>query len=76
MVNRPISNSLLLSAIKAHATANYNSGGWDYLVECYTDNDILLLTAECMTIADAIAKLGRIMSIMDERRREIQSEAF
>jgi hypothetical protein len=30
----------LLDQIKAHAMANYNDG-WDFIVECYTDDEIL-----------------------------------
>ena len=69
-------NTELCQRIRQHALRHYNAGGWDYLVECYSDGDILLLVAECQSYEDAIAKLGRIVAIQDERRREVQSEVF
>ena len=30
----------LVQAVRAHAIANYNKGGWDFLVECWEDSDI------------------------------------
>lgn len=69
-------DSDLVARILLHAGKNYYNGGWDYLVECYEAGDILLLVAECETVDAAIAKLGRIMAIKDEQRREIQSTAW
>jgi len=59
--------------IKAHALANYNTGGWDYLVECYSDGDILLLIAECTSYENAVAKVSRIMEIKDSHRAEMSA---
>jgi hypothetical protein len=30
----------LIDAVRAHAHANYNRDGWDYLVECWDDEYI------------------------------------
>ena len=27
-------------AVRKHAIENYNNGGWDFIVECYSDEDI------------------------------------
>jgi hypothetical protein len=62
--------------IKAHALANYNRDGWDFVVECYSDEEICELTARCTTAEQAIAKIGRTVKAQDDYRRDIQAEAF
>jgi hypothetical protein len=76
MVTKLVLNTELIKRIRQHALANYEQGGWDYLVECYSDNDIILLVAECESFEQAIDKLGRIMAIKDDYRSDIQGEAF
>lgn len=66
----------MIAAVKAHANANYEKGGWDILVECWEDNEILEEIGECTTVAGAIAKCAKTLHIVDEHRREIQSEVF
>ena len=36
----------LVAAVKAHALEHYNDGGWDVVVECWTDAMIAELLAE------------------------------
>lgn len=65
-------------AVKAHAAKNYERGGWDYIVECYEDDrlDALLTRLDPSSEEDAIARVGRIVGAKDDRRRDIQAEAF
>lgn len=76
MVVKLALNSALVAKIREHALRNYNQDGWDYLVECYSDNDIILLVAECESYEQAIAKLGRILKAKDEYRNEIRSMEY
>lgn len=69
-------DSKLVSAILMHAAKHYNEDGWDYIVECYSAGDILLLVAECTTVEAAIAKIGGIAKIKGDYRDEIASTAF
>ena len=62
--------------IKAHALANYNEGGWDIVVECYSDAELVELTANCKTAEQAIKKVGKIVGAQDDYRKDIQGEAF
>ena len=48
-----------IAAIRAHALDNYNKGGWDILVECWSDADIEEEIEGCRTTASAIRRIGR-----------------
>jgi hypothetical protein len=68
----------LIEAVKAHALANYETGGWDYIVECWGDAEIAeaLTESHATTAAQAIDAVARTAGLLDERRREVQAEAF
>jgi len=61
----------LVQAVKDHARRNYNFGGWDFVVECWSDEDIAKEVAGCKTAKQAINRIGRIVGIIDQRRREV-----
>jgi hypothetical protein len=60
----------LVQAVRAHAIANYNKGGWDFLVECWEDSDIEAEIGNAKTVRGAIMACKRTMSLLDGRRRE------
>lgn len=66
----------LIAAVKKHARDNYESSGWDYVVECYDDTEILALVAECKTEEEAIEVVHKEVLIRDEYRKDIQAEIF
>lgn len=68
----------LVAAVKAHALANYNAGGWDFIVECWEDSEIAeeIIQARATTEAEAIAAVASVAGLLDERRREVQAEIF
>jgi hypothetical protein len=66
----------LVAAVRHHALANYNSEGWDFVVECWEDGDILECIGDAQTVDAAIAAVRRIVKIQAERRHDIESEAF
>lgn len=73
----PITDKIaLITAVRQHALQHYAEGGWDYLVECWEDSDILEEAEGCATVEDAIKAIGRILKMKDDYRRDIQSEAF
>lgn len=67
---------VMVAAVKKHAKANYNEGGWDSVVEAYEDNEIAEAIAGCKTSAEAIAKMAEIVGTWDDRRQDIQAERF
>ncbi len=68
----------LIAAVKAHAVANYETGGWDFIVECWDDSDIAeaLDEAGAATEAEAIAAVAGTAGLLDERRAEVRAEIF
>ena len=66
----------MVDAVKAHAVAHYEEGGWDYLVECYSDAEVAELIGRARTVAGAIKKVAKIMKIKGDYRDEIQATAW
>jgi len=66
----------LIKAVRAHANANYENGGWDILVECMDDEEIARDIGTATTPAQAIKNVGRSLKICDDHRKDIQTEAF
>jgi hypothetical protein len=66
----------LVKAVKDHAMANYNTDGWDYIVESFTDREIAAEIGKARTEKGAIRAVRAVARLLDERRRDIQSTAF
>jgi hypothetical protein len=68
--------STLVEQIKAYAVEHYNQDGWDVLVECWEDSDILEFIEgmkEKENVTDfegVIRELGEIMKIGRERMED------
>ena len=63
----------LINAVRNHALANYNTDGWDYLVECWMDGDILECLDGAETVAQAIANVRDALAPLAEMRDEVRS---
>ena len=66
----------LVAAVRAHAVDNYESDGWDFVVECWTDADIAERIEGITTPEAAIAAVGEIAGLLDEQRSEVRAEIF
>lgn len=66
----------LVVAVRDHAMKHYEESGWDYVVECYTDADIINAIGDATTVALAVERVGSIVRILDERRRAVMAEVF
>jgi hypothetical protein len=68
----------LVDAVRRHAMANYENDGWDYVVECFDDGDIieLISDADAKTAKQAIKAVGDYVKIRDDYRKDIQAEEF
>jgi hypothetical protein len=64
----------LINAVRKHAMDNYEQDGWDVLVECYDDGDILELISNdnASTVEEAIASVQKTLKIYDDHRAEIR----
>jgi len=63
----------LINAVRNHALTNYNTDGWDYLVECWMDGDILECLDGAETVAQAIANVRDALAPLAEMRDEVRS---
>jgi len=66
----------LIAAVREHALANYEKDGWDYLVECWSDEDIAKEIGRSRTTQGAISKCRRVVKLLDERRQEVRAEIW
>lgn len=60
-------NQELIQAVKAHALAHYEDGGWDIIVETWSDEEIAEQIGKATTINGALRKMRQIVSIYSER---------
>jgi hypothetical protein len=67
----------LVAAVRKHALAHYEKGGWDYVVEAYEDSEIeaVLRAAGATSVKKAIAAMKDEVGPRDDYRRDIQAEA-
>jgi hypothetical protein len=65
----------LIAAIRSHAFLNYDAGGWDYLVECWDDVEILERLDGITDTCVAIVHLAKILKTLDDYRNENQPMA-
>lgn len=66
----------LVKAVRDHATANYNLGGWDIIVECWSNEDIAREIGTARTEAAAIRRVAAIAKQLGTQRDEVRSEIF
>jgi hypothetical protein len=68
----------LVEHVKAHALAHYEDGGWDVVVECYTDEDIeeVLDDNSARTPSDAIKAFAPMVDVWDDRQQDAINSAF
>ena len=67
----------LVEQVKRYAGEHYNEGGWDHVVECYEDAEIRkeLEEHQCTTLAEAVEKMGRILGILNDVRKDRMAAA-
>ena len=68
--------SELVKAVQDHSALNYNKDGWDYVVECYEDDEIANEIRGAKSTQEAIQKIGKILKVKDDYRKDIQAEVF
>ena len=63
----------LVEAVRRHAINNYERDGWDILVECYSDGDILELIGNATTLQGAIRKVKADLKPQADYRFDIEN---
>ena len=65
---------MLIGSIRMHANANYNKG-WDYIVECWTDGDILdVLSDMKMDLKATLDIMQRIVDLYLQKQEEQRAD--
>ncbi|TCO56776.1 hypothetical protein [Actinocrispum wychmicini] len=69
---------LLVTAVGAHAKERYTVGGWDVVVECWGDQQIVDVLAEerAATVEKAIVAFAPLVSTGTERRAAAENGVF
>jgi hypothetical protein len=57
---------VLVTAVKVHALQHYNDGGWDVIVECWDDGEILAEITRDTTPSNGEEAIAAIQWIVDE----------
>ena len=62
----------LVGFIKTHALAHYEDGGWDVIVEAWSDNEIEahLISNNAITQQDALDAFAFYVDVMADRQAE------
>lgn len=66
----------LIDAVRAHAVEHYNEDGWDYVVECWEDWEILAVVRGSKKESQAIRKVRKQVRVLSDHRQEILAEVF
>lgn len=67
---------VLIQAVKDHALAHYNDGGWDVIVECWEDEQIGEAIGKATTVTGAIKKIKGIVSVYADYQADAINSAF
>lgn len=66
----------LVKEVRKHAERFYNAGGWDVIVECWSDEDIRKGIEGCETLAEAVnprkSSLAAAVSVWAERQADAE----
>ena len=72
-----VSKEEMVKAVRAHAKAHYEKGGWDILVECWDDAQILeAIGNRVRTVNGAIASCYYALKPSADQRADIMAEVF
>ncbi len=63
----------IATALRKHATENYESDGWDYVVETFDDQELLEEIKGATTLEEAIKKISPLLRALDGRRKDIEA---
>lgn len=66
----------LVEAVKAHALEHYEKNGWDFIVECWSDEEIAEEIEGCENELQAVARVASVASALAGQRAEVQAEIF
>ena len=73
----PATNTtLLVEAVKAYALAHYEDGGWDVVVETYTDAEIADRIGAARTVKSALHAFAPLVDAWSDRQADVRNSVF
>jgi hypothetical protein len=72
-----IGNKMFADQVMAHAKAHYTDGGWDVIVECWDNDELNELLADCHGIEhEAWRVLESLVDVWSDRQADARNSAF
>ncbi|WP_116131820.1 hypothetical protein [Tropicimonas sp. IMCC34043] len=68
-----ISKADLIAAVREYAVANYDKDGFDFLVECWTDDDIANAITGAKSKTAAIAAARKAVKVLADARQDARA---
>lgn len=68
-----MANQALIDAVKAYALAHYDAGGWDVVVECFTDEEIAEQIGKARTLEGALKKFSDVVDVWADRQADARN---
>lgn len=68
-----LEKDLMVERVRSYALAHYDEDGWDFIVECYTDEDILdvIHATGARTATQAVQAVLGVVRLLAEQRWEV-----
>jgi hypothetical protein len=63
-----MSRAELVAKVRRYAQDHYQDGGWDVIVECWTDGDICAAIGRARTLDGAVRKLRPAVAVLADRK--------
>ncbi len=68
--------SNLVEYVKTYAEQHYEDGGWDVVVECYTDDEIADVLGPARTRCEALDAFAPLVGVWADRQADARNSAF
>ena len=67
---RRYANPAVVAEVRAYAEAHYEDGGWDVVVEAYTDDEIAEVIGQVQSLKAAIRKFAVVIDVYSEKQAD------
>lgn len=71
-----VTTEYLVAVVRGVAQRDYNTGGWDVIVECWTDEMIADQIKGAQTAMGALRKMSPVISVYRDRYADAINSAF
>ena len=68
--------STLIEQVKQYALDHYTDGGWDVVVECWSDAEIAVKIGYAVTLEEALNEFRPLIEVWADRQADARNSAF